>query len=184
MARRRRVGLLLAISIALTISMASAGRAQDVRFNYPRVNGSIADHCARWATDCGWGGANLFCRSRGYAKATNWSRYRPGRTWVIGSRRRCVGNFCTGFRHVTCRRRVANRGFWARWDKISGPGGGWSTGWVRQPRASQCGHYARGCRCGRYNYCGRYNNRQTKYWWPRGCRGPLWRIRCTVRPAR
>jgi len=74
-----------------------------------------------------------------------------------------------------------NRGFWARWDKIAGAGGSWTTGWVGQATNNRCGHFARGCRCGPNNYCGWYNNGSVTYWWPRGCGTALWRIRCTVR---
>ncbi|MHA1538394.1 MAG: hypothetical protein ACTSUD_12635, partial [Alphaproteobacteria bacterium] len=67
----------------------------------------------------------------------------------------------------------------SRWDKIGGPGGGWSTGWVRNQRQRICGHRARGCSCFGWNYCGNYRSGQTTSWWPRGCGGPRWKIRCT-----
>lgn len=75
-----------------------------VVINYPRFNGAIVDHCSSWATNCGWGGANRYCRTRGFSRAISWSRYRPGRTYVIGSGRYCNGPGCVGFRQVTCQR--------------------------------------------------------------------------------
>ncbi len=83
----------------------TCGQAGGARFNFPTINGAIVDHCATWATDCGWGGANLFCRTQGYSQATSFERdYFPGRTWVIGSQQFCDGNFCQGFRSVDCQR--------------------------------------------------------------------------------
>lgn len=73
-----------------------------VRFNYPRINGAIVDHCVWFATRCGWPAANLYCRRRGFSRAIYWSRFRPGRTWVQRSRRYCVGYGCVGFQRITC----------------------------------------------------------------------------------
>ncbi len=42
------------------------------------------------------------------------------------------------------------------------------------PTATDCG-------AGR-NYCGTYRSGQTTYWWPQGCNGPRWVIRCTSVP--
>lgn len=82
----------------------SGGGNRTVRINYPRWGGAIVDHCRTWASNCGWGGANYYCQRRGFRRATNWSRYRPGRTYVVGSNRYCNGGGCVGFRHVTCTR--------------------------------------------------------------------------------
>jgi PAN domain len=78
--------------------------ASTMRFDNPMIQGTIVDRCATWGTDCGPGGANLFCRSNGFARALDWSTFQPGRTWVIGSGQMCQGDFCAGFRHVTCAR--------------------------------------------------------------------------------
>ncbi len=71
-------------------------------FFNPRINGSVVDHCSPWARNCGWRTATRYCRRRGYRRAVRWSTYRPGRTWVMISRRRCVGPACTGFSRVRC----------------------------------------------------------------------------------
>ncbi len=75
-----------------------------VNFSYPRINGAIVDHCRWFAARCGRPAANRYCRLRGYRRAVYWSRYRPGRTWVIGSRRFCHGPGCVGFSRITCTR--------------------------------------------------------------------------------
>ncbi|MCP5266926.1 MAG: hypothetical protein H6934_12490 [Burkholderiaceae bacterium] len=73
----------------------------------------------------------------------------------------------------------------SRWDKIAGSGGSWTTGWVRNHTEPVCGHGASGCNCGSgRNFCGTYRSGATTYWWPRGCNGPRWTIRCTSRPQR
>ncbi len=78
-----------------------------------------------------------------------------------------------------------SRRYESRWDKIGGPGGPWTTGWVRNHKAPVCGHGAQGCNCGSgRNYCGTYRSGQATYWWPRGCSGPRWTIRCTSQPQR
>lgn len=74
------------------------------RINSPTLQGAAVDWCASWAANCGKGGADQYCKSRGYASAADWSVFRPGKTWVIGSNRHCVSKNCQGFKHVTCRR--------------------------------------------------------------------------------
>ncbi len=74
------------------------------RFTYPRVNGAILDHCWTWARNCGAARANWYCRTRGYRQAGAYGRYRPGRTYVVGSRRFCNGSHCVGYNYITCRR--------------------------------------------------------------------------------
>jgi hypothetical protein len=66
--------------------------------------GAIVDWCATWATNCGKGGADQFCREQNYSEALTWTLIRPGRTYVIGTRQICEGGHCTGFNSVTCRR--------------------------------------------------------------------------------
>jgi hypothetical protein len=71
-------------------------------FEFPRAGDAIIDWCVFWARDCGWGGAHQFCRSNGFDHALTFDVFRPGRTYVIGSNKYCVGETCTGFRFVTC----------------------------------------------------------------------------------
>ncbi len=78
-------------------------------------------------------------------------------------------------------RPAQNRLFRSRWDKVGGPGGGWTTGWVPNHTQQVCGHQHLGCRCGA-GYCGNYRSGAQTYWWPNGCQGPRWTIRCTSVP--
>lgn len=71
-------------------------------FYAPRFNGAVVDHCLWWATRCGSPAAHSFCRRVGFTRAISYSRFRPGRTWVLNSRRFCNGGGCVGFRQVTC----------------------------------------------------------------------------------
>jgi hypothetical protein len=72
------------------------------RFQPPMANGLTVDNCATWGENCGQPGADQFCRTQGYARATAWDLNRPGRTWVIGSNRVCDGGGCVGFSYVDC----------------------------------------------------------------------------------
>jgi hypothetical protein len=71
-------------------------------FDNPTLNGAVVDWCSTWSTNCGAGGANLFCQVAGFSGAANWTTFKPGKTWVIGSNQSCNGGFCIGFSHVTC----------------------------------------------------------------------------------
>jgi hypothetical protein len=71
-------------------------------FHNPTANGAAVDWCATYATNCGAGGATLFCQQHGFANALHWTTFRPGRTFVLGSNQFCNGSFCTGFSFVRC----------------------------------------------------------------------------------
>lgn len=71
-------------------------------FNHPQVNGAAVDNCETWATNCGKGGADAFCRTQGYGGALSFQLYNPGRTWVIGSQQYCEGGYCVGLSQVVC----------------------------------------------------------------------------------
>jgi len=116
------VGALLSMGIVLIGPAASASQAMNAaapaqgatgssmvqlaqaaeHFDFPRSHGASVDWCAVWANDCGWGGARQFCNMRGFARATSWDIFHPGRTYVIGADRYCNGDHCRGFRHVSC----------------------------------------------------------------------------------
>lgn len=86
-----------------TINYTDEDQDRRERINLPHLRGAAVDWCATWATNCGKGGADLFCQMKGFASASDWAMYRPGKTWVIGSNRHCTGPNCQGFRYVTCR---------------------------------------------------------------------------------
>lgn len=72
------------------------------RFQPALANGLPVDNCESWSTNCGEPGARAFCRSQGYGRALQWEFSRPGRTWVVGSKRACEGEGCVGFNYVVC----------------------------------------------------------------------------------
>jgi len=72
--------------------------------------------------------------------------------------------------------------FRSRWDKIAGPGGPWTTGWVEDRPYQGCPHQGTGCRCGGQNTCGDYASGDATTAWPYGCQQPPWTIRCTSVP--
>jgi hypothetical protein len=94
--------------LLLALLWASTADAEQRRFVQPRVNGLIVDRCSPWGSNCGQGGADAFCRQQGYDRAAAWDLVRPGRTWVLGTERACVGRDCEGFRYVDCARHNTN----------------------------------------------------------------------------
>lgn len=71
-------------------------------FDNPQINGVAVDICETWATNCGQGGADQYCRTQGYGRALSFQRSNPGRTYVIGNQQICEGAYCTGFSQVMC----------------------------------------------------------------------------------
>jgi hypothetical protein len=118
----------------------------------------------------------------GQTRCVAWTYVKPGvqgphpRCWLKHTVPAAVHNECcvSGVK--------ANRTFRSRWDKIGGPGGAWSTGWVPNVQRQICGHFATGCNCNGYNYCGEYPHGAETYWWPNGCDQAAWKIRCTSEP--
>ncbi len=82
------------------------GQATTRQFNYPTVHGYRLDWCRRWATDCGKGAADAFCRLQGFSSAQSWAidpdigNRSP--TFVIETGQICNQNFCDGFRYIVC----------------------------------------------------------------------------------
>lgn len=93
-----RLGFCAAIPLAWAAGPASA----QTRFDYPTTDGLPVDHCESLGTNCGQGGANMFCRAQGFDGAQTWNTYNPGRSITLGSRERCDSGYCTAFREVTC----------------------------------------------------------------------------------
>ena len=75
-------------------------------FHYPTINGHRLDWCRQWATDCGEGAANSFCRSKGYSRAKSWEidsdigQHSP--TYVIETGQICNESSCDGFKYIEC----------------------------------------------------------------------------------
>ncbi|MHA1537478.1 MAG: LCCL domain-containing protein, partial [Alphaproteobacteria bacterium] len=128
--RRRETN---ARSIALRRCRGAGGNAARICRNY--AQNAVNQNRQNLRRRCGYGGGR-------------WqSNYRAHYNWCL----RANNNWRqreTNARNIGLRRCRGNRGlFKSRWDKIGGPGGGWSTGWVRNQRQRICGHRARGCSC-------------------------------------
>jgi hypothetical protein len=73
------------------------------RFQRPTVQGVRVDWCLVWGNECGKPAADAFCRSRGFARATNFEKIEDvPPTIVIGSNQRCNDAFCDAIGNVTC----------------------------------------------------------------------------------
>jgi hypothetical protein len=71
----------------------------------PQMNGASVDWCESWATNCGQTGADQFCRSLGFERASQWRWDYVDRTWVIGSNQFCEARRgCGALLDVICAR--------------------------------------------------------------------------------
>ena len=81
-------------------------------FIAPVIKDIRLDWCRNWGVGCGGPAAELFCREKGFNKATRWS-IDPGvgargiPTLVFGDGRLCQGPTCAGFRVIECARVAA-----------------------------------------------------------------------------
>lgn len=136
------------------------------------ANTAVAQNRQNQQYGCGYGGNRWTANFQGHYQ------------WCIGNPGSAASEEAARNQQLASCRARAQR-YESRWDKIAGPGGSWTTGWVGNHTAPVCGHGAQGCNCGSgRNYCGTYSSGKTTYWWPRGCSGPRWTIRCTSRPQR
>ena len=71
-------------------------------FPNPRIHDVPVDWCSTWSTNCGPGGATLFCGIHGFAKALSWTVISTPRTYVIGSSRYCEADYCKGYGFIRC----------------------------------------------------------------------------------
>ena len=73
------------------------------RFSRPTVQGVRVDWCLVWGNECGQPAADAFCRSRGFARAREFSQVVDvPPTVVIGSGQRCNDPVCDAIGNVTC----------------------------------------------------------------------------------
>lgn len=77
------------------------------RFDFPTIDGYRLDWCLRWATACGKGAADAFCRK----KDPTWHAAKWEGDWKIGKRtptkvietgQICDQEFCDGFKYIQC----------------------------------------------------------------------------------
>lgn len=70
-----------------------------------------------------------------------------------------------------------------RWDKVGGAGGAWTTGWVPGHPTPYCGAGAANRVCGSSDFSAAQPSGTTIGYWPSGCAGPQWTIKCTCQPG-
>jgi hypothetical protein len=71
----------------------------------PQWNGLRVDWCATWGTDCGQGGADLYCEMEhgvGWYSDSYVAESNVGPTLVLGDGNVCNSSSCDGFAEVTC----------------------------------------------------------------------------------
>ena len=82
-----------------------ASTANGVNIPDPLINGVPADWCPTWGVNCGQAGADLYCQTAGYGRASRWGQYLTDRTYVIGSKSYCeMRGTCGALRDVVCTR--------------------------------------------------------------------------------
>jgi hypothetical protein len=57
---------------------------------------------ATWSTNCGPGGATLFCGMHGFSRAIGWDVIQTPVTYVIGSNRYCKADYCKVYSFIRC----------------------------------------------------------------------------------
>ncbi|HXP77597.1 MAG TPA: PAN domain-containing protein [Stellaceae bacterium] len=156
--------------------LAAAQPALSAELNTNRQGGDYTSFDQQYADP---GICESSCMSDGRCLA--WTYVRPGlqgpsaRCWLKNSVPPASANDCcvSGAKQ--------QQAFRSRWDKVAGPGGAWTTGWVPNMPRPICGHTV-GCACGGANYCGEYQSGAEAPYWPNGCGAPSWTVRCTSEP--
>ncbi len=104
---------LLALLIALCGWPTPAGAVETSQsFVAPVIKDFRLDWCRNWGVACGGPAAELFCKEKGFDKATRWSiepnvGARGIPTLVFGDGRLCRAPNCSGFRVIVCARVAA-----------------------------------------------------------------------------
>ncbi|MGH6854351.1 MAG: hypothetical protein ACREDN_02915 [Aestuariivirga sp.] len=103
--------VLLPIGLCGWLSPAAAVETSQ-SFVAPVIKDFRLDWCRNWGVGCGGPAAELFCREKGFDKATRWSidpnvGARGIPTLVFGDGRLCQAPNCSGFRVIVCARVAA-----------------------------------------------------------------------------
>lgn len=73
--------------------------------------------------------------------------------------------------------KAATVSYKARWVQV---GGDWKLDWNKGQDKQVCGH-ANNCNCHGKNSCGEVKNGQVVSYWPNGCDGAEWKIKCEAK---
>jgi hypothetical protein len=71
-------------------------------FENPKIHDVPVDWCSTYGTNCGPGGATLFCGTHGFGRALSWNVISVPKTYVIGSSRYCQADSCKGYSFIRC----------------------------------------------------------------------------------
>lgn len=154
----------------------------------PTIRGVALDVCLTWAAQCGKPAADAYCRQAGYGASISYQvRHDSPPTLVIGTGQTCTGSFCDRISQVVCAGGGGGGGLYkSRWDKIGGPGGSWTTGWVPNHTFPGCGRVPPSCGiCPGTNPCGNYSSGAVVTHAPYGVQGNCsvyWQLKCTSVP--
>ena len=86
----------------VAILLTGGAAAQEAHFANPMLAQVPVDWCVTYGAECGQPGADLFCRTQGYAGARGWSAAEVQQTIVLGDLQRCVNASCDALVGVTC----------------------------------------------------------------------------------
>lgn len=96
------------LTIAFAVLTATIAAAETRRFEDPSVRGYRLDFCKHWGRDCGEPAATLWCRERGFERATRFAVEQDigarTPTVVFGDGRLCSEASCDGFAYIECAR--------------------------------------------------------------------------------
>ncbi|MFI4935779.1 MAG: PAN domain-containing protein [Caulobacterales bacterium] len=173
---RRPMAFVFALGLPLAVT-APALNAQE------NINRGGGDYTSFDQASADPGVCQAACRADGRCRA--WTYVRPGvqapaaRCWLKSVVPDATNDAC-------CVSGVNTPGagsplYMSRWDKVGGPGGDWSTGWVMNVPRQMCAANT-GCACGGVNYCGEHQSGEVVPNWPAGCGTPQWLLRCTSQP--
>jgi len=163
------------VVIALTIAAVPAGRSAEMNTNRGGGDYTSMDLSAPDPGLC-----EAACAGDGRCQA--WTYVQPGvqgpsaRCWLKDSVPPPTADGC-----CVSGVKAQSGTFRSRWDKVGGPGGGWSTGWVNNVPRRMCASTV-GCACGGANYCGEFPSGAVIPNWPNGCAAPAWQLQCTSEP--
>ncbi|MEZ5810994.1 MAG: hypothetical protein R3D45_06205 [Rhizobiaceae bacterium] len=83
--------------------LAQCSVPQAQTFHNPKVGGVRLDWCRVWANQCGRPAARAYCQSKGYNRASSWTKANNiGYTRIISSGQICNLPTCDGFRRIRC----------------------------------------------------------------------------------
>jgi hypothetical protein len=102
--------------IAICVVTATPSFALESTFDHPTYGSQEQlDVCYIWGKQCGQKPANMYCKVHGYQRATHFDT-EPARPTRLGSNGKlCDGDFCVGFKSITCFTSASQPGIVTPW---------------------------------------------------------------------